>query len=107
MQLKYFLSLKDKKKLHKFKTDGNKKGKNIRKQSNKPQKKKSQDKEVNLSNNRRIKDRELYKENKIERDSLKAKVLKECPYCACENLEITGNNYYYCEECGFKVEKRK
>lgn len=30
----------------------------------------------------------------------------ECPYCASKDLELTGNNYYYCENCGIKVDKK-
>lgn len=29
----------------------------------------------------------------------------ECPYCSSKELEVTGNNYYYCEDCGMKVDK--
>lgn len=31
--------------------------------------------------------------------------IDECPYCSSRELEITGNGYYYCECCGFKVDK--
>lgn len=31
--------------------------------------------------------------------------IKECPYCASIELEITYNGYYYCSNCGFKVER--
>lgn len=32
--------------------------------------------------------------------------LRECPYCGREDLEVTGNGYYYCHDCGIKVERR-
>lgn len=31
--------------------------------------------------------------------------IDECPYCSSKELEVTGNGYYYCECCGFKVDK--
>lgn len=36
----------------------------------------------------------------------KKRYIEECPYCACTDLEITSNGYYYCCSCGFNVEKR-
>lgn len=35
----------------------------------------------------------------------KKRHIEECPYCASIDLEITSNGYYYCCDCGFKVEK--
>lgn len=35
----------------------------------------------------------------------KKRYIKECPYCASIDLEVTANGYYYCCNCGFKVER--
>lgn len=32
--------------------------------------------------------------------------IDECPHCSCRDLELTGNGYYYCENCGIKVDKK-
>ena len=32
--------------------------------------------------------------------------IEKCPYCASRDLSITGNGYYYCDNCGIKVEKK-
>lgn len=36
---------------------------------------------------------------------LKKHYISECPYCSSTELEVTGNGYYYCGDCGIKVDK--
>ena len=105
MQLRDLLSNED---LNKLKRVSNKLKKDNMKKERKG-KKNSKDKKENShkKNERNFSSKKIgYKENEENKMFIKKKRIDECPYCGCPFLDITGNDYYVCEECGVKVEKR-
>ena len=76
------------KKQNKNKKTYSNKAKGNAKKTNIPQNKKRTDKSSEYREERRIR-----------------RYIDECQYCASDDLEMTANNYYYCNICGFKIEK--
>lgn len=97
MRLMDLLTEADKNKLQGIAKKNNKKKTNKHTYTNKNK----SDMKKSVDKNKKSKIR-INGENKIKR---KKRYLNECPYCASIELDITPNGYYYCNNCGFKIEK--
>lgn len=103
MLLKDLLSKKVIEDLNNIKTDKKNSKTNVKGNRNKNKNKKDNSKVLNenketVSVKHKVEDLDLTSKNKKH-------YITECPYCSSEDLSITGNGYYYCEECGIKVDK--
>lgn len=65
----------------------------------------SKNSKANAKDNVDNKNKSKIRVNNATQIKRKKRYIKECPYCASIELYITPNGYYYCNNCGFKIEK--